>query len=75
MFTTLVLTQDSLILAGNAVQGTLNSVLLWQTASTAARRSRRRARGAAGDTSTDDEQARHPWGITRGVIMRTVAGR
>lgn len=32
MFTTLVLTQDTLLLIANAVQGVLNSVLLWQTA-------------------------------------------
>ena len=36
IFTTLVLTQDRLIVAGNVIQGTANSVLLWQTASTAA---------------------------------------
>lgn len=40
VFTTLVLTRDPLILMGNAVQGTLNCVLLWQTVSTAMRRAK-----------------------------------
>lgn len=35
MFTTLVLTQDSLLFIANAVQGVLNTVLLWQTAMSA----------------------------------------
>lgn len=38
MFTTLVLTKDALLLLANAVQGCLNSVLLYQTAMTAVRR-------------------------------------
>lgn len=55
VFTTLVLTQDPLILMGNAVQGTLNSVLLWQTVSTAIERSRR-SRGSAGSTHDSAEE-------------------
>lgn len=42
MFTTLVLTQDSLLLIANAVQGVLNTVLLWQTALSAYQRRQQR---------------------------------
>ncbi len=41
-----MLTQDRLIVAGNVIQGCFNSVLLWQTAATAAR-----VAGRAGELS------------------------
>lgn len=58
VFTTLVLTQDPLILMGNAVQGTLNSVLLWQTVTTAIDRTRR-AKGSVDDTHAPYEEVRN----------------
>ena len=55
IFTTLVLTQDRLIVAANAVQGSFNSVLLWQTALTAAG-SAGRAGKQLSDVTTEDEE-------------------
>jgi len=63
MFTTLVLTKDALLLLANAVQGCLNSALLYQTAMTAVRR-RAVRRQKALDTADfyhkpgDDEEVR-----------------
>jgi len=62
IFTTLVLTQDRLIVAGNVIQGTANSVLLWQTASTAASSagavSKQQSRLSPADN--EDEVCTHP---------------
>ena len=73
IFTTLILTQDRLIVAGNVIQGTANSVLLWQTATTAASSAGAVSKQQTDLTAEDEDEVWHlkpflsPASVSRGA--------
>lgn len=73
MFTTLVLTQDGLLFIANAVQGVLNTVLLWQTAMSAYQQRQQRLLRDKEDAEDlpEDPEAMSQMGVSPASIETT----